>query len=272
MGEARAPRNSLTSILRIEKRGQDTYEARLESFWGGSTAGDALARATLAVGGDRRDELSGIHATFPAPAPPDTALSLACEDIADDARRVRIREGGQLVCDVTLRFGASGEGLSYQSAIPAPGLTPPEELPSEAELAAAEGWSQYAVGPVESRRIGEHRFVEDDEPAEWLGWLRPREPLADATLHTPALVFAAEYRSHWGIELRLGDTFPQHELTLRDFALWIHRCEPWDDWWLARTVTDAGVAGRCLSRRELYTRRGALLASAAWETQVRRRR
>jgi acyl-CoA thioesterase len=122
--------------------------------------------------------------------------------------------------------------------------------------------------------------VKDHEPAVWLGWLRPRIPLRDSrALHTAALAFLAEYRSHWAVERRLGAAFPRTEITLLDLSLWVHRCERWDDFWLVRTSSDvgatqhalAGVAGRCLSRREVFTRSGALVASAAWEAMLHAR-
>jgi acyl-CoA thioesterase-2 len=115
-----------------------------------------------------------------------------------------------------------------------------------------------------------HLPVKDHEPALWLGWLRPRAPLGDdARLHAAALAFLSEYRSHWAVERRLGADFPRTEITLLDHALWVHRPERWDDWWLVRTSSEVGVAGRCLSRREIFTRGGALVASAVWEAALR---
>jgi hypothetical protein len=37
------------------------------------------------------------------------------------------------------------------------------------------------------------------------------------------------------------------------------------------TRTDVGAGGRCLSRREIFTRRGELVASAAWQLSASRR-
>ena len=273
MAEPRAPRDSLTEILEIESRGDAAYAARLESFWGATAPGDLLGRAMLVAAADGREPPAAVHATFLADAPPEVELSLIREDLGPDQSRVRVLgPEKELICDVTLRFGPVGEGLTYQCIAPESGLPDPEELPSEVELARAEGWSQFAVGPIESRRIGQQDPVKDDEPAVWIGWLRPREALPDqARLHAAALAFLAEYRSHWAVERRLGASFPQSRVTLLDHALWVHRAERWDDWWLVKTLTDVGVAGRCFSRREIYTRGGVLVASAAWEASVRPR-
>ncbi len=272
MTEPRAPRESLTEILELEERGEGAYAATLEGFWGATIRGDLLARATLAGCAGGREAPAAVQATFLAKALPDLELSLAREDMAPDRRRVRVHQQDDLLCDVTLRFGPAGEGLSYQCLAPEPGLPAPEDLPSEVEVAEAEGWSQFAVGPIESRRIGVQEPVKDDQPAVWVGWLRPREALADeARLHAAALAFLSEYRSHWAVERRLGAEFPRTDITLLDHALWVHRAERWDDWWLVKTLTDVGVSGRCFSRREIFTRGGALVASAAWEAAVRPR-
>lgn len=269
MSEPRAPRESLAEMLRIEPRGGGRAVARLEGFWGETARGDLLARATLAGAAAQGTTPSACHAVFLAGTLPDIELALSCEALAPDRTRVTVCERDALVAEVQLRFGPAGAGLTYQSAAPEPGLPAPEDLPGEVEVAGREGWSQFAVGPIESRRITPWAPVKDHEPAVWLGWLRPREPLGDdAPLHAAALAFVSEYRSHGAVERRLGAAFPRTEITLLDHALWVHRAARWDDWWLVRTSSEIGVAGRCLSRREIFTRGGALVASAAWEAML----
>jgi acyl-CoA thioesterase-2 len=270
MSEPRPPRDSISQLLSVRSEGRGVFSARLESFWGASAPGDLLARATLAGSAGRRVGPSAIHAVFLRAAPPDVALTLACEPLSDERTRVTVREGDHGVAEVLLRFGPAGEGLTYQVATPLRGLPAPEELPSEAELGAREGWAQYAVGPIESRRVTSPEAVKEHEPASWIGWLRPRTPLGDdALLHAAALAFLAEYRSHWAVERRLGADFPRTEIRLLDHALWVHHPRRWDDWWLVQTGSDVGAAGRCLSRREIFARDGALIASAAWEATLR---
>lgn len=269
MSEPRAPRESLTRMLEIEESGAGAFSARLESFWGATAPGDLLARALLAASAGRGELPGALHASLLAQAEPDTPLSLAREELGAGRTRVQARAQGALLCDATFRFGPRGEGFGYQGRAPDRALPAPEDLPSEVEQGRAEGWAQYAVGPIESRRISARAPVKDDEPAVWQGWLRPREPLPrDARLHAAALIFLSEYRSHWAVERRLGADFPRATIAPLDHALWIHRAEPWDDWWLVETSSDVGAGNRCLSRREIYTRRGALVASAAWEARV----
>jgi acyl-CoA thioesterase-2 len=270
MAGSGAPRESLREMLKVEDRGAGAFAATLESFWGDATRGDLLARAALAASAGRSEGPSALQASFFTHPEPDVPLGLAREEIAADRTRVRARAGHVLLCEAVFRFTPPGDGLTYQGPALGPGPTAPEDLPSELELGRAEGWEQYAAGPIESRRIGAHTQVKDDEPAVWQGWLAPREPLpGDARVQAAALVFLAEYRSHWAVERRLGADFPRASIELQDFALWIHRTERWDDFWLVRTTSDVGAGGRCLSHREIYTRRGALVASAVWEAIVR---
>ena len=269
MSDARPPGESLGRMLQIEERGGGAFAASLESFWGATAPGDLLARALLAASAGRDDAPAALHASFLAHAGPDEPLSLTREELDAGVTRVRARARGALICDATFRFAPRGDGFGYQCLAPDRGLPAPEDLPSEVEQGRAEGWAQYAVGPIESRRISAPAPVKDDEPSLWQGWLRPRESLrGDTQLHAAALVFLSEYRSHWAVERRLGADFPRASIELLDHSLWIHRAEPWTDWWLADTRSDVGVGGRCFSRREIYTRRGALVASAAWEARV----
>ena len=270
MSESRAPGESLREMLRIE-RGRDGRDvARLESFWGASAPGDLIARAVLAGGRRRGAAPSAVHALCLRAVPPEVELTLTSEELSPDCERVRVHERDELVCEVQLRFGPAGEGLGYQSVAPERGLPAPDALPSEAETGAREGWAPYAVGPIESRRVTPREPVKDHEPALWLGWLRPRVPLGDdPLLQAAALAFLAEYRSHWAVERRLGADFSRTRITLLDHALWIHRALPWDDWWLVSTESEIGVAGRCLSRREIFARDGRLIASAAWQAELR---
>ncbi len=269
-----APTEDLGMMLGVEAGDGGVYNASLESFWGHAEAADLLARAVRAALHDRGATLRGAHVSLVRVPRPDEGVQLIRQDLGPDRSFVAARASDSSAADILVRVdpSAPGEsaGLTYQGAHPGAGLPSPEELPSEKELAESEGWAQYAVGPVESRRIGGWREpVKDDETAEWIGWLRPRAELAsDPALQGAALAFLSQYRSHWALERRLGDRFPSAQLSMVDHALWVHRTPSWNDWLLVRTRSAVGVAGRCLSEREIFTRDGQLMATAHWETVV----
>jgi acyl-CoA thioesterase-2 len=216
--------------------------------------------------------LCAAQSHFVGQAPPERPLRFTREALAASGSRVEVHDAATPCASIMLRFGPETAGLRYQSLAADGGLPSPESLPSEAETAEREGWGPYAAGPIESRRISPVSPVKDDEPSVWLGWLRPKLALGDdLLLHHAALAFLSEYRSHWAVERRLGAAFQQTELTLLDHSLWVHRPLRWDDWWLVRTESEIAVGGRCLSRRAIATREGALVASAAWQHEARTR-
>lgn len=273
VASARPPGESLDRILRVESKGGGSYSASLESFWGATARGDLLARMGLAVMAEAGTAPSSLHASFLAKAVPDEDVSIHCEPPVSMQRRVQLGQRGAPVCDAVFRFDPPADDLAYQRVSVDPQLPAPESLPTEADLGAREGWAEFAVGPVESRRVTPRAPVHEREAAVWTGWLATRQPLRkDPITQTAALVFLSEYRSHWAVERCLGPAFMGTDLTLNDHALWIHYPSQWDDFWLVTTRTDVGAGGRCLSRREIYTRAGQLVASAAWELSARPRR
>ena len=80
-------------------------------------------------------------------------------------------------------------------------------------------------------------------------------------------MFASDLMSHTGVETRLA-TFPPGDFTSLDHALWIHRPLVWDDFLLIETTSDVAAAGRALTRREVYARGGARVATVVQESQL----
>ena len=275
MSDAAGPRESFVEILELERVREGAFIARLEDFWGASLGGDALARAALAAADSCPGlELRSLHARYLRPLPAATPLRLHVERLADAeagaSREVRI-EGDGLLCHVTAGFAPPGSGTAYQDAAPAAALPDPDRLPSTREQAQAEGWSDYARGPIEFRRA--HPRVWPDPTGETSGghveWVRPRAPLADdPRLHTAALVFLADFYSHWPFERRIGRHFAYGRFQPIDHALWVHRSVRWNDWWLLESTSEVADAGRALSRRRIFTRDGVLVASAAQSALV----
>lgn len=276
MSRVSSPRESLASILSVESLGEGEFTARLEDFWGASLGGDALARAALAAAEscEGRD-LHSLHACSLRPAPPGVPLTLKVERLGDGdhpaRRQVRILRDG-LLCQVVASFTATGGGLGYQDVALDADLPAPEDLPGTLETARAEGWADYARGPIEFRRIGDPWPERArGEPCSHIEWVRPRAALPDdPRLHMAALVFLADFYSHWEFEQRVGTGFAQDRFVPLDYALFVHGSPRWDDWWLLRATSQVSGSGRALSRREIYTRKGALLASGVREALIAR--
>jgi acyl-CoA thioesterase-2 len=275
MSESQGPREKLAEILRIEPVRDGEFAARFEDFWGATQGGDVLARAALAAAASCPGlELRSLHASFLRPVPPEIRAVLRVEPLAESDRGAHRQvwiAGEQLFCQVLARFAPPGRGLAYQDARPAGDLPQPEDLPSTLEQARAEGWSEYAQGPIEFRRARPRIWPDPtgDSSGPHVEWVRPRAPLGDdPSLQMAGLVFLADFHSHWAFERRVGRGFDVGRFQTLDHALWIHQPARWDDWWLLETRSQVAGAGQGLSRRRIFTRDGRLIASAAQEALI----
>jgi acyl-CoA thioesterase-2 len=271
---ARPWERSLAEALAIEPVGADVFRAELDGF-GGVTLGCATLAAACTAGGR---SLHSLHAYFLRPVPAQQWVELAVERVRDGRRtahrRVRIRHGERLLCELVASFTTPGEGAEYQDAR-VEAAPPPEDLPSEDEVARAEGWKRDEPGPLGGAL--EWRWIDGtpwsdprpDTPSRYRAWVRSRGALApDPPLQAAALAFLSDYHSHMSVARRLGGRFEPFGYTSLDQALWVHRDLAWDDWRLLVTESDVAHAGRALTRRALHTRDGRLVASMAQEQMI----
>jgi acyl-CoA thioesterase-2 len=268
------PGRCLADVLRVERVKDGLYRAALEGHGPRAFGGDALARAALAAAADCEGKaLHALHACFLAAIPGERSLQFHVDPLSDGRRlarrRVQLRDGERLLCELVASFAAPGDGATWPGPTPQDDIPPPEALPSDVELARSEGWGEENLGPVEMRRAGPGwPFTPADPraPARWLGWVRPRTPLPDdPRAHLAALVYLSDWCSHWGVEKRLGPAFEGSAFASLDHALWLHGPARWDDWLRIETASDVAAAGRALTRRTLHARDGRPVASVAQE-------
>jgi acyl-CoA thioesterase-2 len=264
----------LAQILELEPVASDRYRARLDGF-GGVT----LGCATLAAAHASDRPLHALHAWFLRPVPADTPAEISVERVRDgrrfSQRRVVVASGGRPACEVLASFATPAPGLDAQDVTLAAGTPPPEALPSEAEIAAREGWQTDAPGPLggplEWRGIDgtPWRLAGPAAHSRYTAWVRPRFPLpAERPWHAAALAFLADYHSHMSVARWLGAFGEPVHYTSLDQALWLHRELAWDDWWHLTTEGVAAHAGRALTRRALHARDGRLVATMAQEQLI----
>jgi acyl-CoA thioesterase-2 len=274
----RADEGILASLLRVERTSDAEFRAVLRDFGGSAFGGDALGRAALAASATCAGKaLHALHATFLRPLPAGVPLQLRVEALADGRRmarrRVEIRSAERLLCDVTASFVEPAAGAAWQEAEP-PRVPPPETLPTDVEVARAEGWSDWDPGVEEWEWgfIGRPWLAGSTpggEASAWRVWLRPRRPLAgDPHVHAAALVYASDYWSQISAARRLGRRLQPGGFVSLDHALRIHRPGLWDDWWLFDDWSEVAFAGRALWHRRVFTRDGTLVASVSQEGLV----
>jgi acyl-CoA thioesterase-2 len=267
----------LASLLRVDRTGDADFSATLHDYHGASFGGDTLGRAALAASltCDGR-ALHSLHATFLRPVPPAVPIELHVDSLADGRRiarrRVAIRRAGRLLCEVTASFTAVTEGAAWQD-VAAPDVPDPEALPDDEEVARAEGWTDWKLDEEEfAWRFVGRPFDPLDAPGDsrWNVWLRPRQPLPDdPRVHAAAIAFLSDYSSQWSAGRRLGRAMGPNDFTSLDQVVRIHRPARWDDWWLSHAWSEVAHAGRALWHRQLFDRRGALIASISQEGMIK---
>jgi acyl-CoA thioesterase-2 len=274
MPDARPWARPLTQVLELEPAGADRFTTRLDGF-GAVTLGCATLAAAL---GSNRP-LHALHAWFLRPPPQDRSVELVVERVREGRRlaqrRVAVKSGEQLLCEVLASFATPAAGLDAQDERLDPAPPPPEALPSEAEIARSEGWKPDEPGPLGGPL--EWRWVEGTPwrlaaPADrsrYGAWVRPRFPLPPARAwHAAALAFLTDYHSHMSVARWLGAFTAPVGYTSLDQALWLHRDVAWDDWLHLTTEGVVAHAGRALTRRSLHTRDGRLVATMAQEQLI----
>jgi acyl-CoA thioesterase-2 len=273
---SRGPDQSrLGELLRVRPLGGDAFEATLEGFEGRSFGGQTLGCAALAAAHTCEGRaLHSLHAWFLRPVPAEAPIAFDVERTRDGRRfahrRVRVRAGERLLCELAASFTAPGDGPDFQDAAPDPAAPPPEQLPSDEEVARAEGWEQRWAGPFELRWVGTPwRAQGEAADSRYLTWVRPRQPLpADPAVHAAAIAYLSDFHSHWPVARKLGGPFEPVGFVSLDQILWLHRDLPCRDWRLLASECDVAHGGRALTRRSLHERDGRLVASMAQEALI----
>ncbi len=274
MPEERPWTRPLQEILEIEHVRDGVFTACLGGF-----GGETLGCATLAAARTCDEKpLHSLHTYFLRPVTSDQPVEFVVDRVRDGRRlahrRVQVRLKERLLCELMASFAVPGEGTEYQDANVHPDSVP-EDLPSEEEVARAEGWNLDEPGPLggpfDWRWIGGSPWLPDGphEASLYRAWVRPRFPLPDEhAFRSAVLVFLADYHSHFSVARKLGAHYQPIGFASLDQSLWIQRDLEWNDWWLLTTESDVAHAGRALTRRMLYTRDGRVVASMAQEQLI----
>jgi acyl-CoA thioesterase-2 len=261
----------LSEVLALEPAGEGAFTTLLPGF-GGVTLGCATLAAARSCAGRA---LHSLHTYFFRLVPTDRPVTFVVERLRDGRRfshrRVQVREGGNLHFELIASFAAPTAGIEYQEVLADP-MPAPDDLPSEEQVAAEEGWRPgepgLLFGTVEWRWADgmPWRDPSPGTPSSYRGWVRPRVPLPDdPALNAAAIALLSDYHSHFPSARRLGGPFEPWGYTSLDQVIWMHRDAPWNDWWLLTSDSEVAHGGRALTRRRLFSRDGRLVASMTQE-------
>jgi acyl-CoA thioesterase-2 len=284
-----SPLESLLRLLDLERTGEDAFRGYSppnagRMVFGGQAVAQALVAAQRTVPADR--PVHSLHGYFVLAGDPKTPIDYKVERVRDGksftTRRCAATQGGRTIFSLEASFQIVEPG--FEHAFEAPQVPAPETLPTTSALAERlkSFLPQGALTRLEAPSAVDIRPIDPD--AVFAGarpgttrqhfWFRVlgRLPdddaihramlayLSDMTLLNTAL--AAHGRSIFDVTVHVASL---------DHALWIHRPFRADEWLLYAQDSPNAAGARALTRGQLFTREGRLIASVAQEGLIRPR-
>jgi acyl-CoA thioesterase-2 len=281
--------DDLLTILDLERIEHNIYRGRSpqvgwQRVFGGLVISQALVAAARTV--DDRPPHS-LHGYFILPGDPAVPILYEVDRIRDGksfaTRNCVAIQHGRAIFSLSASFQTEEDGLEH--AIAMPHVTPPEGLPSEAELKASftdatpEPIRRFfdQPRPIESRPVDRRRYAPragvPGEPVQYV-WFRASGALPDdPAVHRAVLAYLSDMTLLDTALIAHGRSVFQSDMQVAslDHALWFHRPFRADDWLLYAQDSPSSTGARGLTRGSIFTRDGRLVASVAQEGLIRPR-
>ena len=285
--ENTAPLEKLISTLDLEKLEENLFrgtspQVGWQRVFGGQVIAQALMAAQRTVPQDRF--VHSLHAYFMRPGDPKVPIIYQVDRIRDGAsfatRRIVAIQHGHAIFSMSASFQIDEGGFDHQAQIP--DVPQPEQLMSEDQMrdaflakappAIRKYWENKR--PIEIRPVSLTHYISREklEPHQDI-WVRAVGDVPDDR-HYQAAVLA--YLS----DMTLLDTSlyahgttifdPSVQAASLDHAMWFHRPCKLDDWLLYTQDSPSASGARGLTRGNLFTRDGVLVASMAQEGLIRK--
>jgi acyl-CoA thioesterase-2 len=279
---------ALLAVLDLEQIEDNLFRgARGSEGWqrvyGGQVLGQALMAAVRTV--DPARSVHSLHGDFLLAGDPSLPIIYDVERTRDGGsfttRRVKAIQHGAAIFTMSASFHKLEEGLEHQSAMPA--VPAPEALPNPKDLIASlidklpaamrSYWERDR--PIDMRVVDISRYLEREKkaPVQQI-WFRAAGRLPnDPAVHQAVLAYASDFTLLDTALIAHGKLLFDTDIQLAslDHSLWYHRRFRADEWMLYVQDSPNAHGARGFSRGSIYTREGALIASAAQEGLMRLR-
>lgn len=282
--------DDLVRLLALERIEENLFRGQSQDLgwgtvFGGQVLGQALSAAAQTVPSDRR--VHSMHAYFLRPGDVSKPIVYDVDRIRDGSsfttRRVVAIQSGQPIFNLAASFHKDEPGFDHQAAMPA--APPPLGLETDQErfAAVAQRLPKFALAGATAERPIELRMVDasDDlfhpEPRDprRMVWLRAVGPLPDnPALHAYLLAYASDFSFVTTALLPHGVTWltPGMQIASIDHVMWFHRPVRIDEWLLYVMDSPSAHGARGLARGLIFAADGTLVASAAQEGLIRKRK
>lgn len=223
-------------------------------------ASQALRAAAATVDVDH--EVNSLHAYFLRPGRFGVPITCLVDRIRDGSsfttRRVVALQDGEAILNLDASFHREEGDFDDQLTSPVGRYPHPDDLPSD----------DTRRGPHQA--VVDFRQVPDDPGARWVrtAGALPDEPI----LHACAVAYLSDFGPVRTARRRTQAPDGALRAASLDHCVWFHRPVRADEWMLYRLESLLVAGARGISRGELWTADGALVASVAQEVLLRRRR
>lgn len=275
----------LIGLLRLERiednifRG-DSRDIGSPQVFGGQVIGQALSAAQNTV--DNRIAHS-LHAYFLRRGDVNAPIIYEVDRSRDGGsfsnRRVVAIQHGRPILNLAASFQDAEDGLEHQ--IKMPDVPGPEGLKDLTDI--AKGMLEHIPSkmrrfltdkrPFEFRHVEPVSFeVPEKLPPKKHIWIRAVDALPDnPALHQNLLTYVSDYELLGTATLPHGLSFTRGHIIMAslDHALWFHGDVKMDEWLLYAMDSPNSSGARGLTRGELFTQDGRLVASTAQEGLMR---
>lgn len=252
--------------------------------FGGQVLAQALVAAAHTV--DDGKAPHSLHAYFLRAGDPYRPIEYDVQRVRDgrqlSCRQVSAAQGGRAIATMTCSFAHTSSGPDHQRRAPA---TPrAHQLPTLADAVRpwggiSEQWAEFAALDirVQPRLIEPHNAPPDPGGVTDHVWQRVPHPMDDDPVrHQAMLLFASDITQLAASLVPHGVPLGLDELDGRgwdgvsvDHAMWFHRPARADQWLLFEQSAPSAGHGRTLTRADVFTTQGDLIASIAQEGLIR---
>jgi len=276
----------LIELLKLEKIEENIFRGQSQDLgfgnvYGGQVLGQALSAAYQTVPAERG--VHSLHAYFLRPGDAKKPIVYNVDCIRDGksftTRSVIAIQNGRAILNMAASFQVAETGFDHQDAAPQP--AGPEGITSERELAlkVADQIPESIREKILCKKAIEIRPVdpvnpfapEKRKPLRY-AWFKAVGRLPDDPMvHQYMLAYASDFGLAVTSLYPHGQSFwqPQMQVASLDHAMWFHRDFRMDNWLLYVMESPNAGKSRGLSRGQIYTQEGKLVASVVQEGLIR---
>tara|TARA_R110000782_G_scaffold101948_2_gene188856 strand:+ start:673 stop:1536 length:864 start_codon:yes stop_codon:yes gene_type:complete len=279
--------DDLVSLLALEKIEENLFRGRsqdlgFKQLFGGQVLGQSLSAASQTVDAERH--VHSVHGYFLRAGDPTLPIVYQVDPLRDGGsfttRRVQAIQKGKPIFTMISSFQGDEEGFTHQSQMP--DVPAPETLRSETQLTRD---NQHLLNekvrdkvlvekPIEIRPVGVFNPF-DPQPTDPVRhvWFRADGRLPDdPQLHRYLLAYASDFHLLGTAMLPHGISSWSRDMQVAslDHSLWFHQPLRMDDWLLYAMDSPSASGSRGLSRGQIFTREGVLVASVTQESLMRK--